>query len=187
MPKKTAEKLPIDHLAPQIPGTENYYAVVETPKGSHVKYKYEPAIGYFRMDKTLPSGAVFPHDFGFIPSTIEEDGDPLDVLVLIDEPSFTSCVVPVKILGVIEANQTEKGKTIRNDRLIAAALRSTEYENINSLKEMDPKLLEELEHFFQSYDEMEGKVFTPIGRRGPKRAQKLIEDGVQQLKQKEKK
>ncbi len=187
MSKNSAGKIPIDRLAPQIPGTENYYAVVETPKGSHVKYKYEPSIGYFRVDKTLPSGAVFPHDFGFIPSTIEEDGDPLDVLVLIDEPSFTGCVVPVRILGVIEANQTEAGKTIRNDRLVAAALKSTEYENIHSLREMDPRLLEELEHFFQSYDEMEGKVFTPIGRRGPNRARKLIDDGVRQLKQKEKK
>ncbi len=182
--KKTGKKVPIDRINPQIQGTENYYAVVETPKGSHVKYKYDPSIGYFRVDKSLPSGAVFPHDFGFIPNTIEADGDPLDVLVLIDEPSFTGCVVPVRIVGVIEANQTEDGKTIRNDRLVAAALRSTEHENIQSLKDIDPRLLEELEHFFQSYDEMEGKIFTPIGRRGPKHAEKLIADGMKQLQHK---
>ncbi len=182
MPDKTPKKTALDQLDPRVPGTDFFYAVVETPKGSQNKYKYDPAVGAIRMDKVLPAGAVFPHDFGFFPATLEEDGDPLDVLVLVDQPTFPGCIVPVRVLGVIEAEQTEQGKTIRNDRLVAAAVKSIEYESLESLKEIDPKLIEEWEHFFKSYDEMEGKVFTPIGRRGPNRARKQIEVSLEKKK-----
>jgi inorganic pyrophosphatase len=184
MPEKSSFKSPIDHLAPSVPATDFFYAVVETPKGSQNKYKYDPSIGMVRLDKVLPAGAVFPHDFGFIPATIEEDGDPLDVLVLVDQPSFPGCIIPVRILGVIEAEQTEQGKTIRNDRLVAAAVKSIEYASLQSLKTIDPKLIEEWEHFFISYDEIEGKTFTPLARRGPNRAKKLIAEGIKNKKKK---
>ncbi len=182
MPDKAPKKSALNQLDPHVPGTDFYYAVVETPMGSQIKYKYDPAVGTIRLDKLLPAGAVFPHDFGFFPATLEEDGDPLDVLVLVDQPTFPGCIVPVRILGVIEAKQTEQGKTIRNDRLVAAAVKSIEYESLHSLKEMDPKLIEEWEHFFKSYDEMEGKVFTPIGRRGPDRAKKQLETSIKKKK-----
>ena len=84
------------------------------------KFKYEEHVGLFRLSKVLPLGASFPYDLGFVPSTRADDGDALDVLVLMDAPAFTGCLVTVRMLGVIEAEQTEKGKTVRNDRLIAA-------------------------------------------------------------------
>jgi inorganic pyrophosphatase len=93
--------------------------IIETPKGSQNKYAYDPRFGTFVLDGVLPAGAVFPFDFGFVPSTIGDDGDPLDVLVLMDAAAFTGCIVASRLIGVIEAEQTENGKTFRNDRLIA--------------------------------------------------------------------
>src|SRR5215208_5286440 len=98
--------------------------VIDTPKGSRNKFKYDEALGLFRLSGVLPAGAVFPFDFGYIPSTEGGDGDPLDVLVLMDEPVFVGCLVPSRLLGLIEADQTENGKTTRNDRLIAVAANS---------------------------------------------------------------
>lgn len=78
--------------------------VIETPKGSQNKYVFEPRWGAFALSGVLPAGAVFPFDFGFVPGTLAADGDPLDVLVLMDSAAFTGCVVPSRLLGVIEAD-----------------------------------------------------------------------------------
>src|SRR5919112_6401161 len=98
--------------------------IIETPKGSQNKYTYEPRFAAFVLDGVLPAGAVFPFDFGFVPSTIGDDDDPLDLLVLMDAAAFSGCIVPSRLIGVIEAEQTENGKTFRNDRLIAVATKS---------------------------------------------------------------
>jgi inorganic pyrophosphatase len=94
--------------------------IIETPKGSRNKFNYDEEHQLFKLGGVLPAGAVFPYDFGFLPNTVGGDGDPLDVLVLMDEPAFAGCLVPARLVGVIEAEQTERdGETIRNDRLIA--------------------------------------------------------------------
>src|SRR5256714_11155497 len=99
--------------------------IIETPKGSRNKFNYDDKLRLFKLGGVLPSGAVFPFDFGFVPSTTGGDGDPLDVLVLMDEPAFAGCLVRVRPVGVIEAEQTERdGGTARNDRLIAVASQS---------------------------------------------------------------
>src|SRR5687768_1900762 len=100
-------------------GTIN--VIIETPKGSRNKYEYDEKFGLFVLNEVLPAGASFPFDFGFVPSTKGEDGDPLDVLVLMDEAAYPGVLVPARLIGVIEAEQTEGGKTERNDRLIAVA------------------------------------------------------------------
>src|SRR6185295_6553872 len=82
-------------------------AIIETPKGSRNKFSYDQKHGLFVLGGVLPLGAVFPFDFGYIPGTLGGDSDPLDVLVLMDEPAFTGCLVPARLIGVIEANQTE--------------------------------------------------------------------------------
>src|SRR5438552_675478 len=100
--------------------TGNLNVIVETPQGSRIKYAYEPATGLFEMDKMLPSGMVFPFDFGFIPSTHGEDGDPLDVLVLSEAPLFAGCHVHAQMVGGLRAEQKERDqRVLRNDRLIA--------------------------------------------------------------------
>src|SRR4029453_9457458 len=96
-------------------------AIIDTPKGSRNKFKYDDKLGLFKLGGALPLGAVFPFDFGYVPSTKGGDGDPLDILILMDEPAFPGCLVPAKLIGVIEAEQTEGGETTRNDRLIAVA------------------------------------------------------------------
>jgi inorganic pyrophosphatase len=96
-------------------------AIIDTPKGSRNKFEFDDKIGMFKLGGALPVGAVFPFDFGYIPSTKGGDGDALDILILMDEPAFVGCLVPAKLIGVIEAEQTEDGQTTRNDRLIAVA------------------------------------------------------------------
>jgi hypothetical protein len=111
----------LTELASRDPVTGAVVAVVETPRASRNKFNYDPEIGAFRLKRVLPLGSTFPYDFGFIPSTRAEDGDPLDVLLLVDEPAPVGCVVHVRLLGVIEAEQRElDGRRVRNDRLIAA-------------------------------------------------------------------
>ncbi|MEY2498346.1 MAG: inorganic pyrophosphatase, partial [Verrucomicrobiota bacterium] len=149
--------------------------VIDTPKGSRNKFSWDEKRQLFELSGMLPAGAVFPYDFGFIPNTRGGDGDPLDVLVLMDEPAFTGCLVHSRILGVIEAEQTEKGKTERNDRLIAVASKSRTQADLKSISDLNSKMLDEIEHFFISYNEAKGKKFKPLGRYGPERARKLVQ------------
>lgn len=149
--------------------------VVETPKGRRNKYKYDEAQGLWRLSKVLPLGASFPFDFGFIPSTRGEDGDPIDVLVLLDEPTFPGCVVPARLIGILEAEQTHKGETVRNDRLVAVVETPYNPPAFHTLQELSPQCLAELEHFFIAYNQMEGRQFKPLGRYGPEKAQAALE------------
>src|SRR5215213_9695961 len=101
------------------------HVIIETPKGSRNKFNYDEGLGVFRLGGVLPAGAVFPFDFGFVPSTLGGDGDPLDVLLLMDEPAFPGCLVEARLLGVVEAEQTERGgERTRNDRLVAVAAKA---------------------------------------------------------------
>jgi inorganic pyrophosphatase len=162
----------LDQLAP----FENDCAlvVVETPKGSPNKLKFEPRYGAFVLTGVLPAGAVFPFDFGFVPSTRADDGDPLDVLVLMDAPVFPGCLVPSRIIGAIEAEQTEDGTTERNDRLIAVAANSAAHRSIHTLSDLSADLIAQIEHFFVSYNEMKGKRFEVKRQAGKKRALALV-------------
>jgi inorganic pyrophosphatase len=152
--------------------------VIETPRGSRNKFKYDPDTGHFSLGGVLPAGHSFPFDFGFVPSTTGEDGDPLDVLVLMDEPAFCGCLAHCRLIGVIEAEQTEDGETNRNDRLIAVYANARTHEGLRDLADLSPNLLKEIEHFFVSYNRARGKEFKPLGRHGPKRARKLVEKGM---------
>jgi inorganic pyrophosphatase len=105
---------------------------------------------------------------------VAADGDPLDALVLMDEPAFTGCLVEARLIGVIEAEQTKDGKKERNDRLIAVAEPSATHAKIESISDLDPTLVKEIEHFFVFYNRERGKKFKPLGRFGPKRATRLV-------------
>jgi inorganic pyrophosphatase len=154
-------------------------AVVETIKGSRNKFAYDDALGLFRLKGVLPAGASFPFDFGFVPSTKGGDGDPLDVLVLMDEPAFAGCLVPARLVGVITARQTERdGTTEENHRLIAVAADSHTHEGVKKLTDLSSNLLDEIEHFFVSYNEARGKTFTPTGRKGPQAARTIVEQAI---------
>jgi inorganic pyrophosphatase len=121
---------------------------------------------------------LFPFDFGFIPATIGDDGDPLDVLLLLDEPAPMGCVIRIRAIGVIEARQREgKGKWIRNDRLIAVAIHAKLHSDVESLKEIGPRIVDEIEAFFRDYNQQEDREFQALKRSGPKTAMRLIDEG----------
>ena len=149
-------------------------AIIDTPKGSRNKFKYDEKSGLFKLGGALPLGAVFPFDFGYIPSTKGGDGDPLDILILMDEPAFPGCLVKAKLIGVIEAQQTEDNETTRNDRLIAVAADSRNHSHVRFLGDLNSNLVHEIERFFVAYNETKGKRFEVLGRFGPDRAEKLI-------------
>jgi inorganic pyrophosphatase len=169
-----ARKRPARKSAPSLDTLSAYdgddlTVVIETPKGCQNKYAYEPRFWTFVLKGVLPAGAVFPFDFGFVPSTLGEDGDPLDVLVLMDAPAFAGCIVPSRLIGAIQAEQTEDGETERNDRLLAVAANSMAHKAIKSLNDLREDLLGQIEHFFVSYNEVKGKKFAPKRAGGPGR------------------
>jgi len=158
--------------------TGDLNVIIETPKDSRNKFNYDEERGIFKLGGVLPAGASFPYDFGFVPQTLGGDGDPLDVLVLMDEPAFAGCLVAARLIGVVEAEQTEEDGMTRNDRLIAVAAVSRQHKHVRALKDIPDQLIAEIEHFFVSYNTIKGKEFKPTGRFGPDRATKIVEDGI---------
>ena len=152
--------------------------VIDTPKGSRNKYKYDEVLGLFRLSRVLPVGAQFPYDFGSIPRTCADDGDALDVLVLMEEPTFVGCLVTVRLVGVLRARQRKGSKMIRNDRLIAVAETSVNRPKIHSLDDVGGEELKQIEHFFASYNRAQRRVFVPAGRAGPQAAEVLLAAAV---------
>jgi len=168
------------------PDSGEMYVIIETPRGSVNKFAYDPDNDLFRLKKVLPAGSVFPYDFGFIPSTLGEDGDPLDVMLFMDEPVYPGNLITARLIGVIEAEQTEEGKTLRNDRLIAVGSLSQDYRNVKELTDLDANLIAQIEHFFVSYNQMAGKKFKPLGRPNAKQAEKLLQEGRKRFQQQSK-
>lgn len=171
---------PLNELPAVDPDSGRLNVVVDTPKGCRNKFKFDEQHGQWRLSKVLPQGMSFPYDFGFIPSTRGEDGDPLDVLLLMDQPAFPGCVIPARLIGILEAEQTEGGKTVRNDRLVAVVETPYNPAEFQSLEEVSRQRLDEVEHFFVSYNQMEGRQFKPLARQGADRAQKLLEEAIQE-------
>ncbi|PJJ54594.1 inorganic diphosphatase [Hymenobacter chitinivorans] len=155
------------------------HVVIETPKGSRNKFAYDPETQLFKLKGTLPEGSSFPYDFGFVPSTLGPDGDPLDVLVLMDAPAFAGCLLEARLIGAIEAEQTENGHTERNDRLLAVSASSRQHQHLHDTTDLPAQLLQEIEHFFRSYNEAAGRQFVPVRRVGAKRARTLVEHAQQ--------
>ena len=147
--------------------------VIETPKGSRVKYAYDPDTGLFALKRALPEGMMFPFNFGFIPGTKAEDGDPLDILILNEEPLIPGCIVKADPLGVIMAEQSEEGEKTRNDRLIGFAIGKQSPSFLEKI-ELDKKTLSEIEYFFVSYNKLGGKKFKILGKSGPKKAIEMV-------------
>jgi inorganic pyrophosphatase len=153
-------------------------AIIETPKGCRNKFDYDPDSGLFMLGGLLPEGMMFPFDFGFIPSTLGADGDPIDVMVLMDAPAHVGCLIEVRIIGIINAEQTEDGKTVSNSRLLGVAIHSYDHEGLKSISEVSKTLLDQVEEFFVSYNKQRGKKFSVTGTGGPKKAIKFIKTGI---------
>ena len=149
--------------------------VIETPKGSRNKFKYDPGSHRFKLSKVLPEGMVFPYDFGFIPATKGPDGDPIDVLVLMDEPTFPGCLLECRLVGILEAEQKAlHQKKKRNDRLIAVAEQSLLYAEIHRLRDLNQTVLQQIEAFFINYQKVRDVSFTILAQGGPERALEVL-------------
>jgi inorganic pyrophosphatase len=153
--------------------------IVETPKGSRNKYAFDPEQEIFRLKRVLPAGMAFPYDFGFIPSTKADDGDPTDVLVLMDEPAFPGCLLKCRIIGVIEGQQEGKKKKERNDRIVAIERANHSFADIHHIDDLGEQFVRELEEFFVNYHELSGEKYRILGVKGPSAARKIIQKEIQ--------
>jgi inorganic pyrophosphatase len=165
---------------PQAAGADDVHvvpAVIETPRGSRIKYKLDEKSGRFKLSKVMPEGMVFPFDFGFFPGTRAEDGDPLDVLVLCDEPTFPGCQIDCRPVGVLLTCQVDKGDTRgkRNDRIIGIAQASVLFAEVKELADLPSVLLQQIEDFFVNYQKVRGVEVSPQGREGPESAKRILE------------
>jgi len=165
--------------------TGDVSVVVETPKGSHNKYKYDPDCRAIRMSAVLGEGLSFPYDFGFVPSTLGEDGDPLDVLLFLDHAVPPGSVATARMIGVLEVRQrTKKEPWKRNDRFFAVATHAHTHQSLKTLADLRPHMLDEIESFFTHYASLNGKQLQVLGRKGPKRAHRLLKDGMKLARRK---
>jgi inorganic pyrophosphatase len=162
-------------LAPFVPeDKKTVHVIIETPKGSRNKYAFDAELQIFRLKRVLPAGMTFPYDFGFVPSTQAEDGDPLDVLVLMDEPAFPGCLLECRLIGVIEGQQEKKGKKERNDRLVAIECANHSFADIHRMKDLGAQFLRELEEFFVNYHDLHGERYRVLKIRGEEQARRRI-------------
>ncbi len=157
--------LPIGDQAPKVVNV-----VVEIPTGSSNKYEFDPDLNVFRLDRVLYSPVHYPADYGFIPNTLAQDGDPLDVLVLISRHTFPGCLLEARPLGVLEMRDN-KGI---DEKVLAVANSDPRYQNFRKLENVEPHVLKEIEHFFTVYKSLEGLESTTFGWSDQKTAYEKI-------------
>jgi len=151
--------------------------VVETPKGSRNKFAYDPDERIFELKKVLPTGMTFPTS-GLSHQPKRTNGDPIDVLVLMDEPAFPGCVLKCRPIGVIEGEQGSKRDKERNDRIVAVQQDAHSWADIKRIDDLGKQFCEELEEFFVNYHRLSGKEYRVLGLKGPEQARKLVKSGM---------
>ena len=173
MPKKSLADPTL--LKPYYDGKQMLRVVIETPKGSRNKFAFDPDLHVFQLKRVLPSGMTFPYDFGFVPSTEADDGDPVDVLVLMDEPAFAGCMLACRPVGVIQGENQDGKKPERNDRIIAIEKDAHSWSDVKSVDDLGRQFCKELEEFFVNYHKLAGEKYRVLGMKGPKEALALVE------------
>jgi inorganic pyrophosphatase len=148
--------------------------VIETPKGSRNKYAYDVKEHIFELKKVLPAGMAFPYDFGFVPSTRGGDGDPLDVLVLMDEPAFAGCKLTCRIVGLIEGEQSDAKTKERNDRVVAVENANHSYARVKHIEDLGKRFEKELEEFFVNYHRLGAMTYRVLAVKGPAAALRAV-------------
>jgi inorganic pyrophosphatase len=166
-------QLPIGPEAP-----ERVNAVIEIPRDSVNKYEYDKQLHVFRLDRTLFSPVHYPGDYGFIPSTLGRDGDPLDVLVLVEAPSFPGCLMEVRPIGVLCMVDQGKG----DEKILAVAESDPLYREVKDCSQVFEHTLRGIEHFFSIYKNLEGKKTEIAGWNGVDAARKIISEGQKRFK-----
>ena len=144
--------------------------IVEIPKNSGNKYEYDSELGVFRLDRALYSPMHYPGDYGFIPGTLADDGDPLDVLALVEEPSFPGCLIEVRPVGILNMVDNEEA----DQKIIAVPNRNPRYDEVHTMDQIFPHVRREIEHFFTIYKELEGKKTQMQGWGRPMEAREVV-------------
>lgn len=161
-------------LPPGDGAPETVNAVVEVPMGTNNKFEYDKRVGAFRLDRVLYSPMHYPGDYGFVPSTLAEDGDPVDVLALMDRPTYPGIVMSVRPLGYLEMTD-EKG---RDQKVLAVPEGNPRFAAYRSLADVPQHRLREIEHFFRIYKELEGKTTIVEGWRPLEDAHRIIVEAI---------
>ncbi len=149
---------------------EEVNVVVEIPRGSSNKYEFDEELGIFRLDRVLYSPLYYPCEYGFIPGTLFEDGDPLDILILSTQPTFTGCVMVARPVGVLKMAD-DKGQ---DDKILAVSVHDPRFEQVMKLSDVSPHRLKEIVHFFGVYKDLEDKAVSIQGWEPVDVAQDLI-------------
>lgn len=165
--------LPVGKQAPDL-----FNVVVEIPRGSANKYEFDTELNIFRLDRTLYSPMHYPGDYGFVPSTMAADGDPLDVLVLVESPTFTGCVIEARAIGMLA--MVDQGK--EDLKILCVPTRDPRAETLKDYKDVHPHRLREIEHFFRIYKELESKSTETNGWFGADEARKAILTSIEKFK-----
>ena len=139
-------------------------------------FAYVPKLETFSLTKSLLSGLTYPHDWGFVPSTKADDGDPLDIMVIHDAATFPGMVITCRVIGILQIEQKSKKKSERNDRLFAVPRRSHSERSLKDVADLSKPIREELEKFFIATDEFKDKKLNILGWKGPKVALDAIKD-----------
>jgi inorganic pyrophosphatase len=147
-------------------------AVVEIPRGSRNKYEFDPATGAMRLDRVLFAAVHYPGDYGFIPGTRCADGDPLDVLILVEEPTFPGCRVRVRPVGVL-LMEDERGT---DEKLLGVPVADPRFDEVNDLGDLPHHWLAEVENFFETYKTLEGKTVAAEGWKGANEAKRVLKE-----------
>lgn len=164
---------------PPIDDDGNINVLIETPKGSRQKYDIDHETGLFQWSLELPAGVTFPYSFGFVPNTLAEDGDPIDILLLLDGEVPQGTLVKAHAIGVLQVSQDEgEAGMVRNDRVIAVANLSRTFAGIEELSELRDGFAWDMEEFFSTYNRMINRKIEIIGRKPAKAAKKLIDDAI---------
>jgi inorganic pyrophosphatase len=161
-------------LAPGPDAPNVIYTIVEIPKGSRNKYEYHKQAGIIVLDRVLYSSLYYPGDYGLIPRTHYDDGDPLDVIVMINEPTFPGCVIATRPIGVFHMLDREKP----DDKILAVPNRDPLYQDYHDVMDIPKHFLDEVAHFFSVYKDLEGVRVEPIGWGGADEAKQQIEHAI---------
>lgn len=167
---------------PAFAGDDTFHVVVETPRGSTLKLKYEPQWETMTVSRPLPLGVAYPYDWGFVPSTHADDGDPLDAMLLWDVSSHPGVVVPCRAIGVLQVDQNRTGRKaserIRNDRIICIPVEARREHAVTSVAALSERIRQELEHFAIAATVLEGKDVRIIGWGDAAAALKLVQESA---------
>jgi inorganic pyrophosphatase len=155
--------------------------MVESPRGSSAKFKYDSDDDVIMLSRPLPAGLIYPYDWGFVPSTIAADGDPLDAVIVWDGTSYPGVIVPCRVIGVLNVEQTNlhSKRRERNDRLAVLPIKAPRHEGIVSIFDLTGRIRDEIERFFLHAVTFEGKELALLGWQGPLEAQAAVQTSAQ--------